>query len=201
MIYHWFNLFGVAIEWICKLPCQHNHHIDGQQNSHDHKQLIVLDHFFVQFHVGEYRMNAPCLREHCTERQTKASHQQPCSSRANCSENEGKRLNSKNRINYFLCSMLPYGNAATLLKPLSKPRKMTLRYVHMQPTMIKLFRWGLDILIYLLLTTRKMLNESKSRMEGALHVPLIPILDVKNKKNCCHQNTQYRATCQNRIYR
>lgn len=54
MIYHWLNLLGVAIEWICKLPGQHNHHIDGQQNSHDHEQLIVLDHLLVQFYIGEY---------------------------------------------------------------------------------------------------------------------------------------------------
>lgn len=36
-----------------------------------------------------------------------------------------------------------------LLRLESRPRKMTLRYVSMQPTMIRLFKWGDDIFMYL----------------------------------------------------
>lgn len=42
-----------------------------------------------------------------------------------------------------------YGNASTLVSVESRPRKMTLLYVSMQPMMIRLFRYGLDILMYL----------------------------------------------------
>lgn len=36
-----------------------------------------------------------------------------------------------------------------LLRLESRPRKMTLKYVSMQPTMIRLFKCGDDIFIYL----------------------------------------------------
>lgn len=36
-----------------------------------------------------------------------------------------------------------------LLKPLSNPKNITLKYVHIQPNIMRLFKCGLDILIYL----------------------------------------------------
>lgn len=73
-IYHWFDLFGVTIKWISKLPCQHDDHIDGQQYANHHKQLVVFDNFFIELNISENGMNTPGFREHCTERQTESSH-------------------------------------------------------------------------------------------------------------------------------
>lgn len=75
--YHRLDLFGVPIEWISELPGEHDDNIDGQEDANDHEQLVVFDDFLVQFDVGEYGMDAPCLREHCAEGQTESSHEKP----------------------------------------------------------------------------------------------------------------------------
>ena len=42
-----------------------------------------------------------------------------------------------------------YGKASMLVSVESRPKKITLLYVSMQPIIMRLFRYGLDILMYL----------------------------------------------------
>lgn len=55
-----------------------------------------------------------------------------------------------------------YGSAASLVRRESRPNKMTLVYVSRHPMMIILFKYGLDILMYLQ-TSRKNKTMQKSR--------------------------------------
>lgn len=85
-------------------------------------------------------------------------------------ENIAPKAREKPAIRSQARAVQIYGNAVMLLKPLSIPRKITLRYVSMQPMIIKLFKCGLDILIYrwflnLMLTIRKLMARTIPRTE------------------------------------
>lgn len=96
-----------------------------------------------------------------------------------------------------------YGNAAMLLRPLSNPRNMTLKYVNMHPIMIRLFKCGLDILIYLkwIQFTLVLTFPKKIYIRTVVFcLPLIPISDIKAKKNRSQNYAHDCETGQNCIY-
>lgn len=64
-------------------------------------------------------------------------------------ENIAPKAKLNPAINNQALAVQIYGNADMLLRPLSSPRNITLRYVSIHPTIIRLFKCGLDILMYL----------------------------------------------------
>jgi len=77
------QLLGLSVEGICYLPGGNDGYINEQQHAHNHKQLIVLDHFLVEFKIGKDGVHSPGLREHGSKTKTEPSHQNPSSSCAN----------------------------------------------------------------------------------------------------------------------
>lgn len=52
-------------------------------------------------------------------------------------------------VNVRILTAQMYGKLDSLVKPLSNPSRITLVYVNMHPMIMRLFKYGLDIFIYL----------------------------------------------------